>query len=291
MDIVVETSRFPRSGETIFGTDIHFIPGGKGANQAVAASRLGAITTMLGAVGNDSFGQTLLDSLEGNKVCIDHVKVLENAPTGVASITLSPNENQIVVIPGANGSFGSEDVAAGESMFAESDFIVLQLEIPMETVIYAAEMAKKNGKKVILNPAPAQALPKELLRNVDYITPNRSELEAITGIDLSELPFEAAVDELLRMGIPYAIVTLGSEGVAWKQQGGLLSATPAHSVPVVDTTGAGDAFNAGLAYYLALGHDIDSSVRFAVKVSALAVTKFGAQDGMPTLKEVEDFTG
>jgi len=289
MDLVVTVPRFPKSGETLFGDAIHYIPGGKGGNQAVAAARLGARTAMIGAVGNDAFGQALTKSLERNGVDVEHVKVAPAVPTGTASITLAPEDNTIVVVPGANATVSAEDVDRIDRVIAESDIVLLQLEIPMDAVERAAAAAKQHEKPVILNPAPARKLSDELLRSVDYITPNRSELEIMTGMDLSRHSLEEAMDRLLELGPRCVVTTLGAEGAAWKLQGGPLVRQAAYRVPVTDTTGAGDAFNAGLAYYLAAGHELEQAVRSAMKVSALAVTKFGAQDGMPTREEVEQF--
>ncbi|MFE5323708.1 ribokinase [Paenibacillus sp. NPDC056579] len=289
MDIVVKVSRFPQAGETITGEEAHFIPGGKGANQAVAASRLGARTTMIGAVGTDSFGRSLLESLQSNHVAVDGVKRIDQAPTGVASITLTPSDNVIVVVPGANALCLPQDIQQIEQVIEEADVLLLQLEIPLETVIYAAEVAKKHGKMVILNPAPARQLPAELLRNVDCITPNLSELELLTKVDTSKQGLQVAMDTLLAMGPASVVTTLGSRGSACKRQGEQMKIIEAHKVPVVDTTGAGDAFNAGLAYALASGSSLYEAAQFAGHVSALAVTKFGAQEGMPTWQEVKAF--
>ncbi|MCD9023591.1 ribokinase [Cohnella silvisoli] len=289
MDIVVQAPRFPKPGETLTGKDSHFIPGGKGANQAVAAARLGAQTSMLGAVGDDLFGQALLESLQIDKVGFQTVKKVKEVPTGIAAITLTSTDNQIIVVPGANEWLTIADIAANEAIFAEADVVLLQLEVPLPTVMAAASMAKKHGKIVVLNPAPAQKLPDSLLRNVDYITPNLTELEQLTGIDSSKHGLEKAVDELLRMGPPQVVTTLGSEGTVYKQAGGSLVQVPAYRVPVVDTTGAGDSFNAALAVQLAKGADLHESILYAVKVSALAVTQFGAQSGMPTSEQVDTF--
>lgn len=290
MDVVVKVSRFPVGGETILGDEIHFIPGGKGANQAVAAARLGADATMIGAVGTDGFGQTLVDSLTRNGVNTRYVLKTGGAATGTASITLAPDENQIVVVPGANAHMAKMEHAQLEEGIKAADIVLIQLEIPLETVELASDIAQRYGKPVILNPAPARPLSDSLLSRVHYITPNRSELETITGMDMSRHTLEEAADALLKRGVRCVVTTLGSEGAAWKEQGGQLEILPAYSVPVVDTTGAGDAFNAGLGYYLSKGYAIGEAVRAAMKVSALAVTKFGAQDGMPIMEEIEAFS-
>jgi len=289
MDIVVKTPRFPAGGETILGDEIHFIPGGKGANQAVALARLGAQVTMVGAVGLDSFGRTLMTAMADNGVNSDYIKITEQASTGTASITLTPDENNIVVVPGANAKLAASDVKQAETLIQAADAVLLQLEIPLETVEYAAELAHRYGKLVILNPAPARPLPESLLKRVHVITPNRTELEALTGSALDEQPLEEAIDKLLESGVGCVVTTLGAEGAIWKRKDGSLQRQPAHRMEVVDTTGAGDAFNAGLAYDISAGCGIGDAVAFAAKVSGLAVTKFGAQDGMPAMAEVKAY--
>ncbi|MBJ6361513.1 ribokinase [Paenibacillus sp. GCM10012307] len=289
MDIVVKTSRFPEGGETILGDEIHFIPGGKGANQAVALARLGAQVTMIGAIGLDPFGRTLMTSMVDSGVNCDYIKIKGEASTGTASITLTPDENSIVVVPGANAKLDASDVQQVETLIHAADAVLLQLEVPLETVEYAAALAEKHGKIVILNPAPAQPLPESLLRRVHVITPNRTELEALTGITLGERPPEEAVDKLLESGVRCVVTTLGSEGSMWKCREGSLQRQSGYRMNVVDTTGAGDAFNAGLAYALCADRGIADAVSFAAKVSGLAVTKFGAQDGMPTMADVKTY--
>lgn len=289
MDIVIEATRPPQMGETVMGKLAHFIPGGKGANQAVATARLGAKTTMIGTVGNDGFGHALLHSLQTNGIDTSKVKRVENVSTGIASILLANGDNQIVVVPGANAECSVQDVERHEAIFAQADVVLLQLEIPLETIMAAAEIAKRHGKLVILNPAPACQLPKELLQQIDVLTPNRSELKLITGLDVGEGQLEEAILSLNQLGVDQVVTTLGSKGSAFLSVEGKIQFLPAHRVPVVDTTGAGDAFNAGLAYALARNKNLAEAARFASRVSALAVTKFGAQDGMPTREEVEKF--
>ncbi|MEK3885536.1 ribokinase [Paenibacillus sp. PL2-23] len=295
MDIVVKAARFPAAGETIAGEEIHFVPGGKGANQAVALGRLGAEVTMVGAVGADSFGGTLLASLNASGVSCEHVKKTEKAPTGTASITLTPEENSIVIVAGANAELREEDMDHIEAIIAGADAVLLQLEIPLGTVERAAELAEKHGKLVILNPAPARALPPSLLGRIHYITPNGTELAVLTGVDSAgegdDSPLEEAVDALLAQGPSCVVTTLGAEGAAWKARGEKLRRQQAHRMQVVDTTGAGDAFNAGLAYGLCEGREVGEAVALAAQTAALAVTKFGAQDGMPTMAEVLNYFG
>ncbi|EGW37272.1 ribokinase [Desulfosporosinus sp. OT] len=287
MDLVVKALRAPRRGETVLGEEIHFIPGGKGANQAVGLARLGAETTMIGAVGSDAFGVELEKALQRNGINTSNVKVTSEA-TGVASILLAEGDNSIVVVPGANAQCLPEDLDRCESEIAAADLVLLQLEIPLVTVEYAVKLARKHGKIVMLNPAPAQSLSEDLLSQVDYLTPNRSELALLTRMS-EESTIAQGIEQLLNVGVSCCVTTLGAEGVALREIGGSLVKIRGFRVPVVDTTGAGDAFNAGLAYALAQKKSIQEAAEFAVQVSALAVTKFGAQGGMPTLVEVEEY--
>ncbi len=288
MDLVVKAVRAPKRGETVMGEEIHFVPGGKGANQAVGLARLGAETTMIGAVGSDSFGEELLKALQKDGVNTSSVRVLDSEATGVASILLAEGDNSIVVVPGANAHCLPEDLDRYEGEIAEADLVLLQLEIPLETVEYAIKLARKHGKIVMLNPAPAQILSQDLLSKVDYLTPNRSELALLTRMS-EESTIAKGIERLLEVGVSCCVTTLGADGVALMEKGGNLLKVLGHEVPVVDTTGAGDAFNAGLAYALAQKKSIREATEFAVQVSALAVTKFGAQGGMPTLAEVKEY--
>lgn len=290
MDLVVQAQRAPLSGETVMGEEIHFIPGGKGANQAVGLARLGAKTQMIGAVGRDAFGEELRRALQSEGVDCSAIKITNSGATGVASILLAEGDNRIVVIPGANASCLPEDLNRHEDKIAEADLVLMQLEIPLETVEHAVKLAKKYGKPVVLNPAPAQSLTPDLLKQIDFLTPNRTELALIVE-QKADLQLEQAIDKLLHLGVSCCITTLGQDGVAFKQTGETIGRFSAHRVPVVDTTGAGDAFNAGLAFVLAQGQPIADAVSFAGKVSALAVTKFGAQGGMPTMQEVQEYFG
>ncbi|MCZ8510920.1 ribokinase [Paenibacillus filicis] len=289
MDIVVESDRFPVQGETLLGKAIRFLPGGKGANQAVASARLGASTRMIGAVGDDSFGRELLQALTNEGIVCEGVRAFPDATTGIANIFVSQGDNSIIVLSGANHLLNPEDIDRIKLAIEQADIVLLQLEIPLETVSHAAKLAKSFGKTVVLNPAPAQPLPESLLRDVDYITPNRTELSLLTGFSEND-DLEASMRKLIGMGARHVITTLGSEGSAFIEASGPLVKVPGYKVPVVDTTGAGDSFNAALAYSLAQRKSLEESVSFAAKVSALAVTKFGAQPGMPTLEEVEQFT-
>lgn len=287
MDIVIETPHFPKIGETISGTKVSYYPGGKGANQAIAAARLGARSTLIAALGKDVFGRVLYDNLKTEAVNIDEIIQLEGIPSGIASITLYENDNCIIVVPGANGHLKPEHVEYSRHIIEDSEIVMLQLEIPLETVEAAVHIAKQSGTIVILNPAPARELPLELLKQVDFITPNESEIGLLTGMVITQDNLEQAVDILLGFGVGHVIATLGEKGFVYKTKGAPMVTFPAHKVEVVDTTGAGDTFNAALAYALILYGDILKALRFANFAGALSVTREGAQSGMPSLPEVE----
>ncbi|MBK9211253.1 MAG: ribokinase [Anaerolineales bacterium] len=286
-DLVVRAPHFPQPGETISGDDLHIIPGGKGANQAVAAARQGASVAMLGRVGNDSFGPFLLDSLKSDSVDITHVHTDDSA-TGTAIIVVDANgQNSIVLSAGANGKVSPADVDHASDL--SPSLILLQLEIPTLTVLHAAQVAKQNNIRVILNPAPAKSLPDELIALVDFIIPNETELSLLTGLEVKDISSaEQAAKILLDRGAKHVIVTLGSKGalfVSDKQ----VTHIEAYSINVVDTTAAGDAFIGGFASALLRGLEIEEAVKYANACGALAATKFGAQPSLPTKEETEKF--
>ncbi|MDU4698206.1 MAG: ribokinase [Paenibacillus sp.] len=291
MDIVVETRQIPQTGETVLGDRVRFIPGGKGANQAVAAARLGADTSMIGAVGADAFGDQLLAALRQDGVDIGGVKQLPDAATGVASIYVADGDNRIVVVSGANDQVTPADIDLHADKLEQADIVLLQLEIPVETVLYAARIAKSLGKTVILNPAPARELPDELYGYMDYMTPNLTELGRYAGMEPAATRdfLRLAMSRLKDLGATQIVTTLGANGSAYLDEAGEVRTVPGHPVSVVDTTGAGDCFNAALATALAQGQSLEEAMRFASLASALAVTKFGAQAGMPTGEEVRRF--
>ena len=275
MDLVTITSQIPKQGETLLGDRFQMYPGGKGANQAVAAARLGAEVTMIGCLGVDRFGQDILDHMRAEGIIVTHVEPVTHM-TATASIVVSDGDNRIIVVEGANSQVTAEFVEAKRSVIAESDMLIVQLEIPLDAVQKAVQIAKENGVKVILNPAPIQALPPELIEQVDYLTPNEHEEVSLRQSNTSD-----SLKEKL-------IVTRGSQGVTFVEGGEEVS-IPSFRVEAVDTTGAGDAFNGGLAVSLGKGLSLREACLYANAVAALSVTKLGAQTGMPTELEVARF--
>jgi ribokinase len=280
MDMVVATDVFPRLGETLFGKRFATYPGGKGANQAVAAARLGAHVTMIGCVGADAFGDVMKTTLEREGIDTQWISTGKEA-TGIASITLSGGDNAILVVPGANHELAPADLDRAHEAFAQADVVLAQLEVPLDTVLHAARIAQRLGKPFFLNPAPAVALPAELIALTTLLTPNEHELATAlqtTGEDWA--------DVLKRMPGRIAM-THGEEGAYTSRADGELVRQAGFSVEAVDTTGAGDTFNGALAAFWHLG--ADEAMRRANAAGALSVTRAGAQGGMPTLAELDQF--
>ncbi len=274
----------PLIGETMHGEAIHYVPGGKGANQAAGCGRLGAEVSMIGAVGDDAFGRTLLQQMAGFGVRTDRIAVKLGVPTGTATILHTPEDNCIVIVAGANGTCSAEQVEANADAIRGADVLLVQLEVPLAAVQRAMELAKEGGARVVLNPAPARELPAELLRMADVVTPNETELAVLTGKPAHQL--EAAIREWKSEYGGELVVTLGKEGCALLENDQLVR-VPSVKVDVVDTTGAGDTFNAALSVMLAEGRSLRDAAAFAVRAAALSVTRFGAQGGLPTRSEVE----
>lgn len=284
-DLVVRAPRFPQPGETISGDDLNIFPGGKGANQAVAAARLGANVSLLGRVGKDNFGDFLLENLKQNKVDSTLIQ-RDDSSTGTAIIIVdSSGQNSIVLSSGANGNVSIADV--DNIPFANYQLLLLQLEIPLPTVLRAAQRAKESNTRVVLNPAPAKELPDELIALADFIIPNETELSLLTKQKVSDIASaESAARNLLGRGAKHVIVTLGGKG-ALIVNTETCKQVDTYLVNVVDTTAAGDAFIGGFATSLLENKSLEEAVRFGCACGALAVTKFGAQPSLPTKEEVE----
>jgi ribokinase len=284
MDLVVRVPHSPKPGETVLGGDFETFPGGKGANQAVAAARMGGEVTMVGRVGNDDFGNTLIQGLVDDKIKTTHVIKDSKARTGVAMISVAADgENMIVVASGANANVSVEDVGNTRSLMRETDILLVHLECPLETVTAAIELAKAYQIPVVLNPAPAQPLPKSLLQNVDYLTPNQSELLILS----SETNLNAGIEKVRNWGLRNLIVTLGANGARVISEG-IDQHIPAHEITAVDTTAAGDAFNGALAVAIAEGKPLLEAVSYGMAAGALASTKRGAQPSLPKREAVEN---
>ncbi|WP_409227089.1 ribokinase [Gudongella sp. SC589] len=290
MDLVVRAPKIPRPGETVLGSDFKQVPGGKGANQADAASKLGAETAMLGAVGKDSMGDQLIQALKKDGVNVEMVLKKENLPTGVAAIVVEDSgNNAITVAPGANSALTPDDLSGMEKVFEKAKVMLVQLETPIDTVKASLRMARKNNVTTILNPAPATELDDEIFSLVDILTPNETELELLSGMETDSIEkIEAAGKHLLKKGVSKLIITLGSQGSIHIEKD-FVKLHPAYSVKAVDTTAAGDSFNAALAVSLAKGEPMENAITFATKVGAMTVTKHGAQTSLPLMGEVLEF--
>ena len=291
VDLTSRVPRFLLPGETLQGYDFHIYPGGKGGNQAVAASKLCEGVLMLGKLGSDANAGIYREVFKAQRIddsCVETAPDI-NTGTAVIEVDTSSGDNRIVYIPGANQLVDREQVDRHWDKLMACDIFLLQLEIPLDTVVYAVKRLKEAGKTLVLDPAPAQALPADLLRNVDYITPNEVELGLLTHLptDTPEQMMTAG-QKLLQMGVGNVVFKAGKQG-AWHVSAEGLAHYPGFKVNAVDTTAAGDSFNAGLAAALSQGKDIAQAVVYANAVGALSTTGAGAQGAMPTLKQVDDF--
>ena len=282
-DMVIKAARIPVPGETILGGEFKMGPGGKGANQAVAAARLGGDVTFVCKVGRDVFGENAVKGYQKDGINTDHI-LYSDKPSGVALILVDDQgENVISVAPGANGDITPEDIESVRPVIEAADYVILQLEIPAETVAKAAEIGHAAGACVILNPAPACKLPEEIFKNLSLITPNQTEIALLTGV---EGDIALAMKKLHEMGVKDIILTLGSKGSAiWNGDGYEL--VPAQKVKAVDATAAGDTFCGGLCVGLSEGLSLKEAAEFATKASAMTVQKLGAQESIPHRSEIK----
>jgi ribokinase len=288
-DMVVNSPKMPAPGETILGKDFSIIPGGKGANQAVAAARAGGDVTFIAKVGDDDFGKRAVVGYKADGIITDYIFVDNLTPSGIAVIIVeeTTGQNAIVVASGANGNLSVEEIQKVEDVIATADIVLIQLEIPLEIVKYSLEIAKRNGVVTVLNPAPALRLDDEILSHVDIITPNESETQILTGLAIeNEKEVKAAAIRLLEKVNDTVVVTLGSRGVYFISKNGEEGFIAASKVEAVDTTAAGDVFNGFLANAVADGKSIRESIELANKAAAISVTGKGAQPSIPNINDI-----
>lgn len=289
MDLVTMSDRHPKLGETIIGKSFFQIPGGKGGNQAVAISKLGGDVTMFGCVGKDSYGDILIEELKKNDVNIDSVKKVEKN-TGIATIVVDENaDNTIIVVPGANFEITIDDIDKNIELIKDADIVLLQLEIPIDVVEYILKKSKEYNKITILNPAPAENLSVDIIKNVDYLVPNETELELLSGMPTdSEEEVLVASKKLMDMGVKNLIVTMGKNGSIFVGEDKVVK-VGIHKVKAIDPTAAGDSFIGGVIRMLAEGKKIEEAMEFGARVGAITVTKEGAQSSLPTWDEVVNY--
>jgi ribokinase len=280
MDLVVTADKRPIAGETLIGESFKTVPGGKGANQAVAAARLGAAVSMIGRVGEDGFGKEILDNLKKNDVSVNHVEPVPHLASGTAHITLAEGDNSIIFVKAANDEVTPAYVEKAVSILKEADMIMVQQEIPEETVEYIAEFCKQWNKTWLLNPAPARKISEKVIESATYLTPNEHEFTVMFG--------EENRSDVLTRYPNKLLITEGKNGVRYFD-GENEAVVPSYVVEAVDTTGAGDTFNAAFAVAVAEGKAIREAIRFANRAASISITKFGAQGGMPTRDEVEGY--
>lgn len=279
MDMTVKAERIPFKGETLKGEDLKYIPGGKGANQAVAMAKLGADVEMFGCVGNDSAGKELVQNLKDMGVKTENIRAVDGVPTGIALITVGENDNTIIVVAGANDCVDKAYVDSIKEELLQSEVVVLQHEIPQETNEYVIRLCHENNVKVVLNPGPARPVKKEIVDLVTYLTPNEHEAKIIFG---EEIPTE----ELLQKYPEKLLITQGAKGVSMCLAEGKVLLVPARRAEVVDTTGAGDTLNGAFTVQIAKGESVKDALKFGNIAASLSTEKFGAQGGMPTFEEV-----
>jgi ribokinase len=289
-DMIIKMARIPRPGETIIGGQYATAAGGKGANQAVGAARAGGRVTLLTRVGQDTLGDAAIAGFERDGINVEHVIRDEEEPSGVALIFVGADgENSIGVASGANARLCPADIDQAAAVFDGAGIVLMQLETPLETIMRAAEVGAEHGLTIILNPAPARALPESLLKQVSILTPNETEAEMLTGIAVnSDVAAAQAAGQLLAAGVGAVIITLGARGV-FVADGELSRLVTGFKVHAVDTTAAGDTFNGALAVALAEGQPLLAAARFACAAAAISVTRLGAQTSAPTRSEIDTF--
>jgi len=287
-DMVVKSDRLPVPGETVLGGAFMMNPGGKGANQAVAIARMGGNVTFISKTGNDLFGRQSVEMYGDENIVTDYIFSDQHLPSGVALIMVDRNgENCIVVASGANGSLSPKDIEKARNVIENADILLMQLEVPMDTVEYAAKLAHEKGIKVVLNPTPAAFLSNELLKCLYAIIPNKTEAEMLSGIKVSDLETaKQAADIIAAKGVDKVVITLGSKGALIKD-GDVYSFIPADKVEAVDTTAAGDTFCGAFCVGISEGLSIEDAVRMATKAAGITVTREGAQAAIPYRKEIQ----
>jgi len=290
MDLVVQADRCPVAGETLAGTEFHMIPGGKGANQAVAASRAGAATRMVGCVGKDAFGRELFNSLSCAGVNVEGVHSLPGISTGIANIVVEASgENRIIIVPGANGCISPEMLFEDWNQIASTSMVILQHEIPLPAIHAAIKRCRKEGIPVILNPAPFYPIPKEILSAVEVLILNENEAAGLAGVPVDKVEAAKQASQILyEVGKQTIIITLGSAGAVLMSRRGQIH-QPAFNVKPVDTTAAGDTFVGGYVASVLEGKSEEESLVYAAAASAISVTRLGAQASIPDKDEVEKF--
>lgn len=279
MDITVQAERIPFKGETLAGRNLQYIPGGKGANQAVSMAKLGAEVTMFGCVGNDDIGKNVLKNLKEQNVCTDYIKIVDEETTGIALITIGEDDNTIVVVAGANNCIDREYVDSVKDGLLSCDIVLMQHEIPQETNEYVIDTCYEQNIKLVLNPGPARKIKMEYVDKITYLTPNEHEVKYIFGE-------EKSIDTLLQKYPEKLIVTLGEKGVTCGMSDGRILNIPARKTNVVDTTGAGDTLNGAFTVKIADGEMLENALIFANRAASLSTEKLGAQTGMPNMEMV-----
>lgn len=280
LDFVVQADRFPQKGETLMGTGSTMSFGGKGANQAVCAAKLGAEVSMIGCLGKDANGDIMLENMKKYGIDTNGIERTDTA-SGIAQITIAENDNTIIIVSGANDQVSKEQIDRCKNQILDADLVMLQLEIPLDTVAYVIELCHKHQVKTILNPAPAVELGMDIIDRVTYLTPNEIEVEQI---------FKDKLENVLPLYPNKMIVTAGSRGVYYHDGKALRNIQP-KPVNVVDTTGAGDAFNGAFAVAVTAGKNIDEAIRFGNSIAGYAIGKLGAQTSMPELHDIEEWNG